>query len=223
MHSVAVETIQERIRQLCDLPVFAADTNPTSAAILDLIAASTVLLAGLVKERSDELYFVNSDTFSTQGGLPFVSLPTDSHDIIRVSWQKSASEDIDLDIADSSEFVAYPSAWGGVRPKYRIIGQTIEFFPTPDAAYDVKIYYSTGLYVTSTEQSISVRDGWDQWIVYQTAILVRTRLKQDFSEFAMLLDALTERVQRQLRRDKHGIRQVRDLRSQRTPKHGRWW
>lgn len=225
MPQVALTTIRERVRQMCDLPAFDTESPVTAAAVLDFITSAAALLAALVKERAAELYFTTTADGTTQVGIPTVSLPQNLSELFRISWEKSASESLGLEIANVDEFIAYPNAWGGQRPKYRIVGQAVEFFPTPDAAYTLKFYYSTGLYPTAIGDQLALRDGWDQWIVAQTAIFCRTRQGKDASEFERALAALTDTVKRGLRRDRAGVRQVRDVRgtSDRLPRHGRWW
>lgn len=221
MPTVLVSTIQERVRQLCDLPPYTTDSPITSAAILDFVATSTTMLAGLVKERSSELYFVAPVDLTTQKNVATIALPQNFGALIRLAWLKSSAEELELEIASADEFRAYPKAWT-VAPRYRLIGETLEFFPTPDAAYTVRLYHSTGLYVTAANQSLVLRDAWDQWIVLQTAVLVRARQQRDASDFAAALAKLESALGPQMARDRFGVRRVRDLRGIRV-RLPIWW
>jgi hypothetical protein len=89
----------------------------------------------------------------------------------------------------------------------------------------VKIFFSTGLSPTAASDSLVLREGWDLWIGLQTAMLVRMRQQKDPSDIQALLGKVEGDMQRQLRRDRFGVRRVRDLRGDGGPgpHHGRWW
>lgn len=224
---IAISTIQERVRQLCDLPAFTTDTPITSAAILDFAKLACTLLAGVVRERSSELLLGGSTQLTTSTGISLVSLsPIEAEDIIRISWLKSPSEEIPLRIADSDRMQAYPAAWSGAEILYRPQGQAIELFPTPDDVYTLNFYYQGGIYITAAADTLTLRDAWDQWIALQMCILVRTRQQKDSSDFAAMLGMVDQTVRTGLRRDRFAVRQIRDQRATydrlRTP-HGRWF
>lgn len=226
MPSVLVSAIQERVRVLCDLPVYTADTPITSAMILDFVKVATELLAAIVGEASAELYFASSTQVTTVPGTPLVPVPAGFVSLLRVSWQRSTSEDLPLEVASVDHFDAYPHAWSSIVPQYRLIGQDLKLFPTPDAAYTLNVYFSTGLSPTAPTDLLVLRAGWDLWIGLQTAMLVRARQQKDASDFAMLLGKSEQDIRRQLRRDRWGIRRVRDLRrggDGAYPRNGRWW
>jgi hypothetical protein len=226
MLSVPVSAIQERVRVLCDLPVYTTDTPITVDVILDFVKVATELLAAIVGEASAELYFATSAQLTTTPGIELVSVPAEFTSLLRVSWLKSAHEDIGLEVASVDHFEAYPNAWHNVVPRYRLIGQTIQLFPTPDAAYTLNVYFSTGLSPTSAADLLVLRAGWDLWIGLQTAILVRARQQKDASDFSMLLGKVENDLRRQLKRDRWGIRRVRDMRrggDGAAPRNGRWW
>jgi hypothetical protein len=226
MLSVPVSAIQERVRVLCDLPVYTTDTPITVDVILDFVKVATELLAAIVGEASAELYFASAAQLTTAPGVPTVALPAAFTSLIRVSWLKSVSEDIGLEVASSDHFEAYPSAWLNVVPRYRLSGQSLQLFPTPDAAYTLNAFFSTGLSPTTAADVLVLRAGWDLWIGLQTAILVRARQQKDASDFSMLLGKVENDLRRQLKRDRWGIRRVRDMRrggDGAAPRNGRWW
>lgn len=228
MPSVSLTTIRERVRQICDLPPFTSSSSVTDAAVLDFIRTAVALLAGIVKERSGELYFVQSTDIATANGVATLPLPTNFDHLIRIAWIKSAQEEIQLELASSDEFEAYPNRWGAVRPRYRLVGQNIELYPTPDAVYTIRVYHSTGLYPTLVSDSIVCRDGWDQWVTLQTAVLVRSRQQKDASDIAIMLGKCEQDVRAELKRDRFGLRQIRDHRglyahAARSLRTGRWY
>jgi hypothetical protein len=210
---VAVSTLQERVRVLCGLPAFSTTSAVRTSDILDFLQASCAMLGGIVKERAGENYLGASGTLMTQADVPWVSLPTQCSDVLRLSWQKSASEEIPLERATVDELQAYPNRWSGDQtPRYALVGNTIELFPTPDAAYTLRIYYTTGIYVTSTSDQFVCRDWWDQWIVMQACRFVRATQQKDGAEFIGMQAEAESKIRSQLKRDHFGVRRVRDLR-----------
>jgi hypothetical protein len=211
----AVSTLIERARVLCGLPAFTTDTTVTTAAALDFAQAACEMLGGIVGERSEENYLAAFDTLTTQAGVEIVSLPDACNDLLRLSWLRSASEEITLERAVIDEFVAYPHQWSGnIRPRYRIIDNAIDLFPTPDAVYTLRIYYTTGIYVTSTASTIVCRPFWDQWITMQLCKFFRPVQQKGSPDFDGMQAQAEMRIERQLRRDRAGIRQIRDLRGE---------
>lgn len=233
--AIAVSTIQERVRVMCGLPVFTTNTTITSAAMLDFIKVAVSLLAGIVKEASSELYFAEATTVETVADLPMVSFPSNNFsDLIRLAWQKDENTEVPIERATLEEMSAGASSsgWADVntgRPKYRLLGQTIELYPTPDAVYTLNVHYSTGLYPTSTTSTMVCRDGWDQWMALQTCVLVRAAQTRDASDFNTLLygadwqSGLTAAIKRQLPRDRAGIHQARDVRGMESPLNRPRW
>lgn len=211
--NVTVSTLQERVRVLCGLPTLTTSTTVTLADMLVFLQSSCKLLGAIVKERAGENYLSSSGTLTTQAGVSFVSLPSQCSDVLRLSWQRSASEEIDLTLATVDELRAYPSTWSGdVAPRYALIGNTIELFPTPDAAYALRIYYTTGLYVTALTDTLVMRDGWDEWIVARACRYVRMAQQKDGSEFVATQAEAEQNIRRQMKRDHFGQRRTRDVR-----------
>ncbi len=222
--SVTVSTLVERVRQLCDLPPFTTDTPVTSAAILDLIRTSLSMLGGIVREYSDEELLTTSSLLSTQANVPVVSLPVAFSDLVRLSWVKSDTIELLLDRAGVQEWS--PNTWGawsswdgnGV-PKYRVMGaNVIELYPTPTAVYSLRAYYSTGIYVSSTGDVVTMRDGWDQWVVFNTCALVRQRQQKSAEDpgpggFIAQRDYVEQSIRRQMKRDRWGSAKIQDKRS----------
>lgn len=227
MPTVLVSAIQERVRVLCDLPVYTADTPITSAMILDLVKVATELLAGLVgSAASAELYFATSAVLTTAPGIDTVALPAGFVSLLRLSWQKSATQDLPLEVASVDNFDAWPGTWSGVTPRYRLLGETIQLFPTPDAVHTLNVFYATGLSPTAATDQLVLRAGWDLWIGLQTAMLVRARQQKDPSDLGALLGKVEGDLRAQLKRDRWGVRRVRDVRpggDRGYPRNGRWW
>jgi hypothetical protein len=220
--SVDLTTMKTRVCALCDIPDPGEDTPITSTVMLEFLKAACGLLSGLVKENAGELYFTNAQELAALAGISLVSLPDNFSDLVSLTWVQSDGTERALVQATVDQLRAYPSAWADCDTdeiRYRLVGEALELFPTPDAAYTLKAYYSTGLYPTSMESSFYARDGWDTYVVYQTCVMVRARQQRDASDFGVLLNGLdgqsglTRDIKKQLKRDRAGIRTVRDMRN----------
>lgn len=211
--NILVSTMQERARVMCGLPAFSTDTTVTTANILDFAKSACAMLGGIVKEYGGEWHTATSSALTTVAGIEVISVPSQLSELLSLKWQKSDSEEIDLSYAALDEMRAHPSAWNDGYPiRYRLVGQTITFFPTPDDEYTLNAFYTTGLYPTAASDSISCRDGWDQWIALQMAIMCRGVQQKACPEFEMQLEKVESSIRRQLKRDRNGIRQARDVR-----------
>jgi hypothetical protein len=220
--TVALSTIQARVITLCDLPeTLDTDTPVTSAQMLDFLKLACSLLGGIVKEYAAEMYFTTSGQLSTVADTPTVALPSGFSQLQRLVWLRSDTEELELVPATVEHMAAHPRSWGAsetVLIAYRIVGQTIELYPTPDAVYTLKAHYSTGLYPADINASFVAQDGWDQWVTLYTCLLVRKRQQKDASDFMLALygpdgrSGVEGNVRKQLKRDRAGVRRVRDVR-----------
>ena len=223
--TVALSAIQSRVCTLCGIEdTLSSSTSPTDTAMLDFLKVAAEMLAALVGERAHEMYFATTGTLTTTPATPTVSLSTLTNfsDLLKLSWQKSESEEIFLELAQVDDMRAWPANWGDaecVRPTYRMMGSSIALYPTPDAAYTLNVTYSTGLYPTTTASQFTARDNWQLWLTYQTCLLVRARQQKDATDFRIMLygpdgqSGIDGSIRKQLRRDKVGVRRVRDVRS----------
>lgn len=229
--------MQERARVLCGLATLTVNTTITPAIMLDFVRTSLVELGGIVKEYTDEQLLSASGTVPTVANVATVALPTNFSDLVRLSWVKSATEDVPLEWASVDEFAATPpSSWTGYGPiKYRLMGPaTLELFPTPTAVYTLKLHYTTGIYIATAADTVTMRDAWDQWVVFNVCMLIRMaqqKTGEDLSpaSFVAQRDTVEMRIRKQLKRDKFGPQHVRDSRSEMFAsvdpftRRGRWY
>lgn len=224
--SVTVAQLQEKIRTRMDLPAYSSTTFISTDEILDMVKTSAQMLSGIIDAAWGEHYFTTSTNLSTVANTSTVPLPSNFGNLIKLAWRKSATEPrIFLEQANLEAWDPYPSNWTDVTPKYRVIGESIELFPTPDAVYTLPLYYSTGIFVTQTSDTIPIRVGWDEWLVLDVCIKILQ--KQDLDASQLL--AQRERVeaivrQNATRRDRSKPRQVRDVRGMvMAPGDIPWW
>ncbi len=211
---VRISQIRDRVRALCDLPTLTSQTSPTNATMLDLIQTSCSQFAGFVRSTADgSLHFVESVNLQTVSNFSRISLPTDCQSVTRLSWMKDGSNEVQLKLADIESMTNVPSmSWDSKIPTYKILGQTIEFYPTPTAEYDIRLYYSGSLAPQTYDSYIWCMDGWDQYITLQTCIYVRMRQQKKADDFQASLAQVAAQITKQLRRDIN-FSTIRDVRS----------
>ena len=214
---VQLSTLRDRVITLCDLPAtLDTTTSPTAAQMLDLLQVSASMLGALVSEApGSAFHFAESATLATVANVASVSLPTSAADILRVSWLRDSNSEELLSMASIEQMTDRPSyGWGyAMLPTYRVVGQTIEFYPTPGAAYSIKVYHSTGLYPSTISSYIWCMNGWDQWMAVQCSTLVRARQQRACPELNMMLAQLERSIRSGFKRDIFGIQTARDVRS----------
>lgn len=212
---VPVSTLHERTRVDCDLPTYTTNSNVTLAMILDYTQRAAQKLAALIQQHgSDEKYLTLSTTLATTPSVSTVTLPSNALDVERVSMI------IDTD----RETLMYPAPLEDWRPgttlfdpeqvpSYRVIGNTLTLFPTPTTARNLRVYYSVGFTVSSTSDILALRPNWDEFIVQYQNMLVCLRQGKDATRFQQFFADAGLAIMNQLKRDRAGPRQVRDLRN----------
>jgi hypothetical protein len=211
---VQLSTIRDRVITLCDLPAaLDTTTSPTASQMLDLLQVSASMLSGMVREfPGASLHFAESSTLTTASGIASVSLPSSASDVLRVAWSRDATTEVLLQRATVEQMRPSPQGWDtAMVPTYRVVGNTLEFYPTPDGVYNISVYYSTGLYPSSTASYLWCMDGWDQWVAIHASTLVRARQQRACPELDMMLAQLGQGLRNQFKRDISPA-QVRDVR-----------
>jgi hypothetical protein len=212
---VQVSDLIERVRLDCDLPTFDANTNVTATAVLDYIRRGASKLAGLVQEAgASEQYLTLSTNLATTAGIPTVSLPANSLDVVRLAMLIDGDREAMLEVAPLEGWDPGP-AWytdAYAVPRYRLMGNTITLFPTPTTVRTIRAYYTVGFTVTATSDLLALRPNWDEYIVAYACILVRNRQNKDASEFRAALGEAEMSLRRQARRDLNAVHQIRDVR-----------
>ncbi|HYC53624.1 MAG TPA: hypothetical protein VEL28_01625 [Candidatus Binatia bacterium] len=212
---VPVSDLIERVRLDCDLPTFDANTHVTATAVLDYIRRGASKLAGLIQEvGASEQYLTLSTTLTTTPNIATVSLPANTNDVQRLAIVIDSNREIQLEVAPLDGWDPGPAWWSDPWqvPRYRLIGNTITLFPTPTTARDIRAYYTIGFTVTSTADILALRPNWDEVIVSYACTLVRNRQNKDAGEFRAAYGESTTNLVRQIRRDRNGINQIRDVR-----------
>jgi hypothetical protein len=225
---VTVAELQESARVLTDIPAFTTDTHVTTAMALDFVKKSAQKLAGLIQEAgADEQYLTLSTTLSTTAGIPTVSLPANTMDVIRLAMVVGGDREVQMSIAPLDWWDPGPAFWIEPEnvPMYRVIGNTVTLFPTPTSVRTIRAYYTVGFTVVTTADILALRNNWDEFIVQDVCVRIRNRQNKDASAERAERAEAEAAIRRQLPRDRAGVRQIRDVRD--VPYDGRrrpgWW
>lgn len=210
---VSVSELRTRVQTDCNLPAFTSTTAITETAVLDFIRRGAQKLAGLVQSNgAGEQYLTLNTTLTTVPDVPVVSLPTNTLDVVRLALFDNDYE-TQLEVAPLDGWSPEQIFWGTEDyPRYRVMGNTITLFPTPTRARDLRLYYTVGFTVTDTSDVLALRPNWDEYIVAWACIFVKNRVKEDASEFQQSMLMAQQDIISQLKRDRGGVRQVRDVR-----------
>lgn len=229
--TLTVSQVQERARLLAELPAFTTNSQVDSATVLEWTKASLRQLAALVKTNGGEQYLVSASTLTTTANVPSVAFAPGNvpyPDLVRLTWQRDSQTEIPLERANVDEMDPYPAKWsqGAAGPiRYRVMGQTIRLFPTPDAVYTLNLYSTGTISVTDVNSTVDFRDLWDDWVVNDLCVRIRVRQQKDASEFLSERSRLEGMIVGTLRRDKYRGQQARDMRTNdgESVSRARWW
>lgn len=105
-----------------------------------------------------------------------------------------------FNFADRNKFV-YPNTastiYGVFNMQYRLIGNKIEFIPTPSANQPIRLWYIprlTMLLADTDLSSISI-SGWIEYVIVKAAYYALCKEESDTSNLEKQLNALIERIQ----------------------------
>jgi hypothetical protein len=219
-----ITDIQERVRDRCDLPVYTANTKITTAAILRYVHASARELSGILEDG--DWHFVATTPLVTVAGVATVALPLNFSQLVRLCWLRGAGDVLVLEPANLEG--VHPrlngQTWDATRPRYRITGDKLEFFPPPDAVHSLELRYSSGAFIASAADTLMGQIGWDTWIIYNCCCLVKQRAGEDYAAFSAERERIEQKIKNK-RKDPHGIVQPRDVASAAAlyERHSFWW
>jgi hypothetical protein len=212
---VPVSTLHERTRVDCDLPTYTSNSNITLAMILDYTQRAAQKLAAHIQQYgSDEKYLTLSTTLTTTPSVATVTLPTNTLDVERVSMVIDTNRETLMYPAPLEDWSPGTTMFDPEQvPSYRVIGNTLTLFPTPTTARTLRVYYSVGFTVSSTADVLALRPNWDEFIVQYQNMLVSLRQGKATGQFQQFFADAGLAIMGQLKRDRAGPRQVRDLRT----------
>lgn len=207
------EIVQEAMVRLALPTTLSTTTFPKAAEALALVKYSARRLSGIIR-RHDNDYFLTTGALVTVANTQTVALPANCSDLRQLSWMRSATDRVPLEMASVDYMDAASEAgeaWDAA-PRYRLQGDNILFFPKPNAVYNLSVYYDTGLYVSATSDSMSCQPGWDEWMVLDVCVRVRQMEEISAADFIAERNKVEADIVRQAAsRDRFSTHQVRDL------------
>jgi hypothetical protein len=103
-----------------------------------------------------------------------VSLPTNTLDVIRLAIVDSGGMETQLSVAPLDSWNPDNTWWAtDTTPYYRVMGNTITLFPTPNSVRTLRLFYTVGFAVTATSDILALRPNWDEYIVAYASMLAR--------------------------------------------------
>ncbi len=100
---------------------------------------------------------------------------------------------------DRNNFV-YPNSastiYGVFNLRYRVMGNNIQFIPTPSSGQSVRIWYIPRLteLLQDTDTTVVGISGWVEYIIVKAAYYALTKEESDTQSLVMQLVALTDRI-----------------------------
>jgi len=206
-----VSDVIEDARVRCDFDEFDADSTLTATSVLNMVIESTLRLSGVVRTVYNADYFETSGDVSTTASVAYVALPTNCTRLLRIFWVRGSDDFVELQRAEQQETNAWTDGWSGRVPVYRLRSNGINFFPTPDAVYTVRLVYDTGIIVAATTDTIAGEPGWREWLTYDLCRKFRQFEEKDSQEFLQGQKDVEQLIKSLAPRDHAGIRTVRDM------------
>ena len=105
-----------------------------------------------------------------------------------------------FNFVDRNRFV-YPNTastiYGVFNLQYRLLGNNLEFIPTPTANQPIRVWYIPRLpqLLQDTDVTTVGISGWVEYVIVKAAYYALTKEESDTSQLVMQLEALTKRIQ----------------------------
>lgn len=166
----------------------------------EYINAAKDELYDLLVSAYGEDYYTASTTFNLVSGTSSYSLPSDFYKLRGVDFKVDTQNYAPLkkfEFADRNRYSYGAYYWRSrcLRYRYRIIGNSIHFTPTPNENTEIKLWYipiSTNL-VDDTDE-LDGFNGWHEFVIIRAAILALRKEESDTSELKADLGEQMERI-----------------------------
>lgn len=218
-----LSNLRSDVRQRADME---NTTFVTDAEVTEYINQSIADLRDLLIEHQGPEHFMSSSTaITTASGTASYALPADFYEMVAVR----------VDVGGPSKLVALPYSidehdvdtsagdWGWHRTsegriRYRIVGDNIYFYPIPNGAYPVKIWYlPAATRLVQPADEFDGYNGFEEWVILDAAIKCLIKEESDISALLALRERQEQRIARAAgRRDQGGPSKIRDT------SQGRW-
>jgi hypothetical protein len=169
------------------------NTNRFPDAVIDIEIQAAFGEGYELIADTNEGYFDTSDQVITTTGVAFVGLPTGT-------WRVRA-----IDRLDGSDYVEMRQTVLGERNRfgsqngmpraYILTARGIDLYPTPDAAYTLRVIY-TPVAPALDETSLQFYNGWQEYAVYGALVRLYQQKNRDASEWERGLEKQRARLLR---------------------------
>lgn len=212
--STLVSDILTEVTFRLDMPASTSTTFLTSTGALNLAKFSTRRLSSIVRRAFGSDYFTTQSTLTTTPGQNYITLPANFTDLRQIAWLRSTNDSVPLQRAAVDDFLApneQAQSWSG-SPIYRLQANTVIFFPCPSSAYNLSVYYDTGIFITATSDTVYLQPWWDEWWINDICVKVRQKEELDASDFVRERQIAEENMKLDAaQRDQFRVSQVRQV------------
>lgn len=157
-----------------------------------LISRSWARFYGRWAQVSED-HFTTTDTITTAAGTESYSLPADFLMLRYLEADLGGVRPARLRKFSLQERHLLGGSWTpGQMIAYRIVGEdSVRFLPVPSAVHTVTVFYVPAPSVLAeAEDTIDVRAGWDDWIVYDVVAKIALKQERDVSVPIALRDSV---------------------------------
>ena len=225
MDLVSSGTIVNDVQRYTNLS-FGANRKPLTLQDVRIeICESCEALSGMIRaqEFGDQYFTLNEFVTLSANVSSFDindTLAEPFLDLKKISWLKSTTQVIPLLEAGVDDWYRngiQPQSWSRFSPRYRVMRNAIEFYPTPVADMGIIVSYSTQLDVSpDADWSVYMANGWRRWIVTDVCrkVMIADGKSQQAQYFQSLRDdAWQQVVTSNTSRDEYGVLRVRNTES----------
>lgn len=192
-----------------DIAPLTGSSFVTSAHVDRYINQSIRALVDLVLTAGGEQPYESSTTISTVAGQAQYALPADFYRLtlasVTIDGISRPMPKADLGWLERTQSTGYPLLLSEQAVGYRIVGNSIELAPAPDGVYPVALRYVPTLVcrnaggtpiadLSADDDYFDGRNGWEDYIVYDSAVRVAIREERDPGPYAAFRSEAERRI-----------------------------
>lgn len=220
-YSFNVQTdVLDQVRFRLHLPAYSASSFVTTSDALALAKSAGRRLSGILTRLYGDGFFTETATLTTVPDFDLVSLPENFATLRSLHWFDGTNS-LELGLARAGDFDPTSQSWGqlselgltSLRPTFALEANVIRLYPTPAEAYELRLSYTSGIFIASASDDVQGQIGWDEWMVLDICQRIREREQKDASEFIRDRMELEEQIKEQAsQRARYQTHQVVDRR-----------
>jgi hypothetical protein len=185
--------LRTRVRERAGFDSAGAGTAVADTMINRLLQASAASLYDLIVSAYGEDYFASSTTLTILANTAAVALPANFSRALGVD-AVFGTEFYPITTFPFHERTARVDAWAvDALPRYRLFGNQLIVMPTPPSNQPLTLHYVPICPNLALLPFDSI-NGWDEWIVIDCAIKLRTAEESSVNELERQLERETARI-----------------------------